>query len=232
MTDNPRRQLLRLSLVVTALRIAEASNALDAAPEPGSQLADRAHKLLIGLSAPGLRSFLEEWPRPSAPRSVVPSSVPALRWLPRIHDAAPKFSSEFVDAMVTAAPSLAWRRSYSPALVGAAFFDNYGWTELLGLTGPVVSEHLACGVLLVGPHLTYPPHRHEAEEIYVPLASVAAWQDGTGRWRERPPGEVIHHASHEPHAMQTGASPLLALYLWRSRHLAQQSQLDPSPGAS
>jgi quercetin dioxygenase-like cupin family protein len=185
--------------------------------------------LLKELHARELTSFLEEWPAHSTPRGVIPSSVPALRWLPGLHDAAPNFSIRLVDSVVSAAPLLAWRRSYSPVPVGAEFFDNYGWTELLGLTGPTASEHLACGVLLLGPHVTYPAHRHEAEEIYVPLAGTAAWRQGTGRWRERSPGEVIHHASHEPHAMRTGESPLLALYLWRSQNLAQQSQLDPAP---
>jgi hypothetical protein len=41
---------------------------------------------------------------------------------------------------------------------------------------------------------------------------------------------VIHHAPYVPHAMQTGQEPLLALYLWRSENLAQQSRLDPAPG--
>jgi quercetin dioxygenase-like cupin family protein len=206
------------------------SYALDTVRQQGVELADRALEFLAGLRRPEVTSFLEDWPAQSTPRSVIPSSVPALRWLPRLHDAAPNVSIQLVGAVVTAAHSLAWRRSYSPELVGAEFFDHYGWTELLGLTGPAASDHLACGVLLLGPHQTYPPHRHEAEEIYVPLAGAAAWQQGTDRWRERPPGDVIHHASNEPHAMRTGATPLLALYLWRSENLAQSSQLDPAPG--
>jgi len=58
------------------------------------------------------------------------------------------------------------------------------------------------------------------------LAGTASWQQGDGRWRERLPRTVIHHASHEPHAMRTGARALLALYLWRSANLHQKSQLD------
>jgi len=115
----------------------------------------------------------------------------------------PQRSADELDAMaaagalVAAAPTLAWRRSYSPAAVGAQFYENYGWTEFAGLTGPIPSKHLACGVLLLGPQVTYPPHRHEAEEIYVPLAGTAKWRHGNESWRERPPGNVIHHARHE-----------------------------------
>jgi quercetin dioxygenase-like cupin family protein len=202
---------------------------LDTVQQQGVQLARQAHELLIGFHTPELTSFLEEWPAQSASRSVDSSAVPALRWLPHVRETAPEFSVRFVDAVVTAAPSLAWRRSYTPALVGAEFFDNYGWTELLGLTGTAISEHLACGILLLGPHQTYPPHRHEAEEIYVPVVGTAEWKQGTGHWRERSPGEVIYHASNEPHAMRTASTPLLALYVWRSRDLAQQSHLDPAP---
>ena len=155
-----------------------------------------------------------------------------MRCLPEIQASAPEFSASVVTALVAAAPFLAWRRSYSRDEVGASFFDNYGWTELVGLTGPVASAHLACGVLVLGADVTYPRHRHEAEEIYVPLAGTARWQGGDGRWIERSPGTVIHHARFEPHAMQTGSSCLLAVYLWRSANLAQKSRLDPAPPGS
>ncbi|GAC1502333.1 MAG: hypothetical protein NVS1B6_08980 [Steroidobacteraceae bacterium] len=197
-----------------------------AAQERAADLLALAHDFLVGLRAPELTAFLRHWPAVSTQRRVVPSTVPALRWLARIQELAPDFAASFVAGLVAAAPSLAWRRSYSRALVGAGFFDNYGWTELAGLTGAVPSNHLACGLLVLGPHLHYPPHRHEADEIYVPLVGTAMWRHGAEEWRERLPGAVIHHRRYEPHAMQTGASPMLALYLWRSENLAQQSHLD------
>jgi Dimethlysulfonioproprionate lyase len=81
-------------------------------------------------------------------------------------------------------------------------------------------------VLLLGPDTIYPAHHHEAEEIYMPLSGVAAWKQGSGGWKEKTPGTVIHHVPRESHGMRTSASPLLALYLWRSDNLAQKSQLD------
>jgi quercetin dioxygenase-like cupin family protein len=201
---------------------------------PADVLVEQAHSLLTalraaetGLPSPALAQFLSEWPASSERRSVEASSIPALRWLPEVHTGAEAFSAPFVDAVVAASASLAWRRSYTSTNIGAAFLDNYGWTELVGLKGPTASDRLACGVLLLGPNLTYPPHRHEAEEIYVPLAGTAEWTHGDHGWHERPPGDVIHHARNEPHAMRTGSSPMLALYLWRSKNLAQESRLDP-----
>jgi hypothetical protein len=227
MTDPARRTLLQQALGTAALlavRYSHASNQV-----PADDLLAQARVLLTDLHSPELRPFLKEWPSASERRSVPPASVPVLRWLPRIQQSAPAFSAPLVHALVAAAPSLAWRRSYLPATVGAPFYENYGWTEFAGLTGPVPSNHLACGVLLLGPHVTYPSHRHEADEIYVPLAGTAGWKHGNDRWRERLPGSVIHHRRYEPHAMQTGQEPLLALYLWRSENLDQQSRLDPAP---
>lgn len=182
--------------------------------------------------SPALASFLKDWPAQAKLRHVERSPVPAMRWLFEIHAAAPAFSAPFVTALVAAAASLAWRRSYTPRQVGAAFYDNYAYTEFAGLTGPIPSSQLACGVLVLGPHLLYPPHRHEAEEIYVPLSGTALWQQGNDSWREQPPGAAIHHARHVPHAMKTGREPLLALYFWRSANLAQESQLDQPPGSA
>ena len=235
MTDFARRILLRQLLGTAAAAMAcppsRASNeAAPASNEPAPyELLVRAHSLLRDLHARQLKPFLREWPSPSQRRSVAPASVPALRWLPQIQQAAPIFSASLVDALVEAAPSLAWRRSYSAETAGAEFYENYGWTEFAGLTGPVPSEHLACGVLVLGPYTAYPSHRHEAEEIYVPLAGTARWKHGHDSWREEFPGTVIRHARHESHAMQTGAEPLLALYLWRSRNLAQSSHLEAPP---
>ena len=227
MTDPVRRTLLRQMLgtaTLLAFRSSRASN-----PAPVVDLLEPARSLLTDLRAAELTPFLKEWPLPSERRTVPASSVPVLRWLPNIQRSSSTVTAPLVNALVGAAPSLAWRRSYSPAAVGAQFYENYGWTEFAGLTGPVPSKHLACGVLLLGPHVTYPPHRHEADEIYVPLAGTAAWKHGSDRWRERLPGSVIHHAPYVPHAMQTGREPLLALYLWRSENLDQQSRLDPAP---
>jgi len=203
MTDPARRTLLQQLLGTAALLAVRSSHASNQAPADG--LLAQARVLLTDLHAPELTPFLKEWPSPAERRSVPPSSVPVLRWLPRILQSASTFSAPLVNSLVAAAPSLAWRRSYSPAAVGAQFYENYGWTEFAGLTGPTPSKHLACGVLLLGPHVTYPPHRHEADEIYVPLAGTAAWKHGNDRWRERLPGSVIHHARYEPHAMQTPA---------------------------
>jgi Dimethlysulfonioproprionate lyase len=189
-------------------------------------IAERIKQMLQSLPHLPLAPYLADWPRDYIYRRVRSANLPVLRWLPEMADDAAGFGGDVVAALCQAAPSLAWRQTYSSKDLDADFLDNYGWSEIFGGNGPLVNERLACGFLLLGPSTHYPRHRHEAEEIYLPLSGTAAWQQGDAVWREHPPGTPIHHAREEPHAMRTGASPLLALYLWRSADLAQKAHLD------
>jgi hypothetical protein len=191
-------------------------------------IAAQIKQLLESLRQPVLAPFLADWPPSAECRTVPASYLPVLRWLPEIAGDGAAFGDEMVAAVCRAAPSLAWRQTYTAADLDTAFLDNYGWSEILGANGPWAGERIACGFLILGPSTLYPRHRHEAEEVYLPLSGTAAWQQGDAVWRERPPGTLIHHAGDEPHTMRTGASPLLALYLWRGANLAQKARLDRS----
>jgi Dimethlysulfonioproprionate lyase len=191
-------------------------------------IAAQIKPLLESLQQPVLAPFLGDWPQSAECRAVPASHLPVLRWLPEIAGDGAACGNEMVAAVCRAAPSLAWRQTYTANDLDRAFLDNYGWSEVLGANGPCASQRIACGFLILGPSTLYPRHRHEAEEVYLPLSGTAAWQQGDAVWRERSPGTLIHHASDEPHAMRTGAHPLLALYLWRGANLAQKARLDRS----
>jgi hypothetical protein len=207
----------------------EDSNMIEDAATP-VKVAERIKALLESLRrpaiAPVLAPFLEDWPKAYLPRAVTPSQLPVLRWLRDMGGDPAAFDTGLVTEVCRAAPSMAWRQTYSTQDASAAFLDNYGWSEILGASGPLVAERIACGFLALGPSTLYPRHRHEAEELYVPLSGTAAWQQGDATWRERSPGTAIHHARNEPHAMRTGTKALLALYLWRSADLQQKARLD------
>ncbi len=189
-------------------------------------IAARIKQTLESMREPALAPFLADWPTKDRHRSVVGADLPVLRWFPQIAGDAGAFGMDLVAAVYCAMPSLAWRQTYTANDVDGAFLDNYAWSEIFGAQGPLVSTRIACGFLILGPSTHYPRHRHEAEEMYLPLSGTAAWQQGDAAWRDRPPGTLIHHASQEPHAMRTGADPLLALYLWRSANLEQKARLD------
>jgi hypothetical protein len=189
-------------------------------------LASQIKTLLESLRQPALAPFLEDWPHRHRTRGCVAGGLPVLRWLTQIDADGAAFARGLVAALCRAAASLAWRQTYAAQDVGRVFLDNYGWTEIIGGTGPLAAERIACGFLILGPGTHYPRHRHEAEEMYLPLSGTAAWQQGDAVWREHPPGTLIHHAGDEPHAMRTGADALLALYLWRGTHIAGKARLE------
>ena len=149
-----------------------------------------------------------------------------LRWLPRAADhALPGPHATLARLVAGAAGGLAWRQTYATRDVSEAFLERYGWAEFCGLSGPVPSETLACGVLLLGPNTHYPSHRHAAAEWYVPLSGTAEWQCGGGDYELRAPGCCIVHRPAEAHAMRTQELPLLALYLWSGDGLDHPAEL-------
>jgi hypothetical protein len=203
-------------------------------------LALKARRLLRSLDEPSLAPFLADWPgheRPDAcdspqlaPGLRVPdlefdSTLPVLRCLSDFAADESGFGAFLVADLCRNHRSLTWRQTYAAGDVGDAFLRNYGYAEIVGMKS-IPSRQIACGFLILGPSTLYPRHRHEAEEIYIPLRGTARWQQSDAVWRERRPGAVIHHASDEPHAMQTGAEPLLALYVWRGGQLHQSARLD------
>jgi hypothetical protein len=192
---------------------------------PGEDIAARVKELLETLGHPAFGPFLADWPSVYSRREIAAARLPVLRWLPDLAGGAESFGADLVAAACRAAPKLDWRQTYSAADLDAAFLENYGWSEILGSVGPIESERIACGFLILGPSTFYPSHHHAAEELYVPLSGTAAWQQGDGAWREHLPGTPIHHRSEEPHAMRTGGSALLALYVWRGADLGQKARL-------
>lgn len=133
-------------------------------------------------------------------------------------------------------PSLVWTRN--PNYRGRPnprFLANYGYGVILGPADrrarPLVDDASASmGLLMLGPDVVYPRHRHPAEEIYIPLAGSAWWQRGDAPWRRVPPGIAIHHPPGMPHATRTGGDPLVALYLWHG-DIATNARLENVTGS-
>lgn len=225
-----RRTLTRAAFATSVLAILHGALAAEGDPPPARDLLDRVRALLESRNTPRLEPFLAEWPPEGPSRAIRPATLPVLKYSAVLAAEAPAWARSVTDELFRISSRLLWTQSYPASRVGAQFLDNYGWTEIAGLKGPIPSGHVAVGFLMLGPATSYPRHRHEAEEIYVPLAGTAMWQGGSGAWREEPSGAVVVHESNEPHAMRTANDPLLALYLWRSTNLDQKSRLDPRGG--
>jgi hypothetical protein len=173
-----------------------------------------------------INSFLADWPPAKCrTRSVAPLVLPVLSWMPEAVAAAHQQAAFLVKMLASMANQIAWGQTYSTENFGFGFLKKYGWTELIGLRGPIASERMACGFLFLGPEIEYPRHSHEAEEVYVPLTEPMYWMRGNEDWELRAPCRPIFHASRMPHAMRTESVPLLALYLWHGGNLVEKSSL-------
>jgi hypothetical protein len=200
---------------------------LDAATEPPPDARDDFRRALEHIAAATAGRA------PAKP----PVPLPVLRHLPaalaRIsRDAAAAATRPRLEAL---APGLAWTQNpnYRAQPPSADFLANYGYAQLAGPPGVptlVETDRCAFGLLLLGPRLLYPTHRHPAAELYLPL-TPGEWQRGDEPWREVPPAMPIHHPPGLPHATRAGLAPLLALYLWLgdlATH-ARMGGMQPSP---
>lgn len=190
-------------------------------------LAEIVFEYFKKLKSSCLAVFLENWPsKPFEIRRVSQCLLPVLSYLPKVkvHENDP--SAEVVKAFKEYAKHLYWGQTYTAEVFGDAFLHSYGWTEIIGLRGPVASNDVACGFLLLGPDTEYPRHSHEAEEVYVALSSQALWIKGNGEWTLRQRGIPIYHEPWIAHGMRTGSEPLLALYLWHGKYLDQKSHIE------
>jgi mannose-6-phosphate isomerase-like protein (cupin superfamily) len=145
------------------------------------------------------------------------SALPVRRFLARaLSDDRNGSLAGVAEAFALAEPALAWVQNpnYTAQRMGSDFVDRYGYVEIVGPERAIESRTLLVGFLLLGPHTLYPDHSHAAEEVYHVVSGRASWRRDDGPWRIEPPGAIIHHAPHVPHAMRTGHEPLLALYCW------------------
>jgi len=173
-----------------------------------------------------LYPFIANWPsKPFQTRNVPRHQLPVLSYLPQIEINKDDIGEVVVNSLKACATYLRWGQTYTAEDFGEAFLEKYGWTELIGLRGPIASYDIACGFLLLGPNIEYPKHSHEAVEVYVPFNSQTLWIQGKEDWASGQCNVPFYHKPWFVHAMQTGSSPLLALYLWRGENLVEKPQI-------
>ncbi len=69
-------------------------------------------------------------------------------------------------------------------------------------------------ILLLGDHVLYPSHNHQALEFYTILSGSSMWQINDENFILKKPGDKIFHDEWVTHAMKTNGEPVLALFSW------------------
>ena len=158
-------------------------------------------------------------------RNLSAKSLPVLSFLSQMEVQAPLSNKTFVNRLNQIHAGLHFNQTYSADDFGPEFLQKYGWIKFLGPDGYWHSDQLSSGFLLLGDNITYPKHRHLAEEIYFPISGTGDWYHENDHWQTKSPGDRIVHGSNIIHSMRTNGQPLLLLYIWRGGNLAQKSEI-------
>lgn len=160
-------------------------------------------------------------------RCPAPRRLPGCRHLPDAIGETVMTAGGVAAAIAAIEDALHWRQNpnYSDEAMGQpGYMDSYAHAELIGPSGAFAGDDFLLGLLLLGPRLHYPAHRHPAPELYWLLSGGSAWWRKGEDWRPREAGETIWHDPMVPHATRTGAGPLLAVYMW-TRETAEAASL-------
>jgi len=175
-----------------------------------------AQALLSGadqLAQTELRHLAACVPRARTGAAPVAHASGAVRhYLPDMLAAAPE--NPIASALAPVWDRLYWHYHYPERAYAPVLGAKIAFAEVIGPDGLLDAADIRAGFTFMAPGVLYPSHDHPAHELYVVISGRALWtRSGVATWQD--PGAVIVHASLEPHAMETFAEPLLALYSWR-----------------
>ncbi len=105
-----------------------------------------------------------------------PAEKPVCAYLQRALDQAPAADRGVVTTLHSLRPHLHWEYGYQR--LPAHLARKYAYAECVGPRGPVVSERLILGLVLLAPGTTYPTHAHQTiTESYIGLSGAFSEND-------------------------------------------------------
>jgi len=115
-----------------------------------------------------------------------------------------------VRALRTIVEDLSWEYGYDKMPRGLA--KSYGYAEIAGPRGPVITEELIVGVVMFAPGCIYPAHAHDGiMESYVCLSGAVS-QNNQGVYA---PGSMIFNPAGAKHRLPVSATePAPLAYAW------------------
>ena len=197
--------------------------------EGDHRLLDAIQRFVAGHQHAAVQRFRDkvaDWGRQWQPAT--PHDLPAVAWLSRALSHTQTETHALTALFEQEKSSRRWEQSYSKAdgLVGQDMLAGYAFAEVIGKQGPFVSERVRAGLGIWAPNIVYPPHRHQAEEVYMVLAGSAEFLLGEGSAAVtsiHEAGEAVFVPSRQWHGFHTGRAPLVVLYIWQDGDLREKS---------
>ena len=153
--------------------------------------------------------------RARSPDSIEAVHLPVLRHLEGIQLSGQPAIDAVLEEFLRVSAQLPWIQTAGYLdVMSRHYLDNFGYVQLIGPGSIVEHSSVRVGIGVWGPHLHYPAHHHEAEELYHVLAGEPVFTSGTGDPRTTRPGDAIHHAPWQSHTQDFGAAPSVLLYCW------------------
>ncbi|MFZ5710650.1 MAG: dimethylsulfonioproprionate lyase family protein [Pseudomonadota bacterium] len=139
------------------------------------------------------------------------SGLPVCAILPGCYAAARDDTRRPVaEAFAALAPRLRWTVRTSSG--DARFREGHANAMVVGPDGIEARDDVRIGVSLMAPHVDYPIHVHPPEEVYFSLTPGEWWNDRMD-WADPGPRGLIYNPPGIRHAMRSGESPFLAIWL-------------------
>ncbi|MBV6632005.1 MAG: cupin domain-containing protein [Alphaproteobacteria bacterium] len=135
--------------------------------------------------------------------------------LEQIAGSLPHTGTTLADAVNSAIHNLDWSPVYGGGGVDQRLADGLFTAQAAGNYGGFNSDHISAGLFLLAPHLRYPLHTHEAEEVYYCISGEVDIQHGyDGAPVTLTPGHHSYTPAHRLHGLTTREQPALLAYSW------------------
>jgi len=149
------------------------------------------------------------------PAAVEPDPLPVIRHLDAVEPSGDAAIDAVLEEFLRLARALPWLHTAGYLdVLGRDYLDNFGYVQLLGPNSIVEHSSVRVGIGVWGPHLHYPAHHHEAEELYHVLAGEPSFSGRESTSRATRPGDAVHHEPWQVHIQDFGATPTVLLYCW------------------
>ena len=182
---------------------------------------------------PMVAEVLDTLDEARSPVQVEPRQLPVLRLLDAVVLSGDTAIDAVLEEFLSLAPVLPWRQTAGYfGVLSQHFHDNYGYVQLVGPDSIVEHHSVRVGIAVWGPHLHYPSHNHEAEELYHVLAGEPLFSGNDGVRRTSRPGDAVHHTPWQEHCQDFGATPTVLLYCWTGAVVADAALSEGTPSES